>query len=740
MAKRYDEDRHRQNSEPPAKREKTSPAKKKPKKARDRGTSAFWGRLGYGVLCFFLAVYLVLHSLSVEGFLVDVIGFGLKGTLGYGVWVLFPVLLLLSYWCILRPKQLTVVRVVSGLLLAVVAGSLGHIFLDMGQYAFSMESLGQLWTDACRLRSGGVVSGLLAMALARFLSTVGAMGLLLGLGAVLLVLLLRIEPKDVMAYFWKRQHKRARRAEGEVDEEDEDDEDDGENGGGTGGVLGADAMEDLEEVAEDAPWTARERCQPYDYPSPQLLEHRTHSVVAGQETGTAEQRLCDALLSFGILAQLQGVVKGPAITRYDLALEQGVRLSKLTKLSEDIALALGVSGVRIAPVTGKIALVGVEVPNETVSSVPIRQVLESEAFQTHPSSVAFALGQDIGGEEIVGDIARLPHLLIAGTTGSGKSVCTNAIIISLLYKASPSAVRFIMIDPKMVELGIYNGIPHLLVPVVTDPKKAAGALQWAVGEMLRRYAVFADCGVRDLASYRKQAQAGAEDVPQIVLFIDELADLMLVAAKEVEESICRLAQMGRAAGMHLVIATQRPSADVITGTMKANIPSRIAFAVASALESRIILDTPGAEKLMGKGDMLWSPLGASKPLRVQGCLITDEEVASVVSDIKATAESCYDAVVQEEMEAHSQGKEAEPNLELEGYDAYFAEAVDLVLEGGQASVSLLQRRLKLGYARAARIVDQMEDVGIVGALEGSKPRAVLMSREAWGFWQETHPL
>lgn len=429
------------------------------------------------------------------------------------------------------------------------------------------------------------------------------------------------------------------------------------------------------------------------------------------------------------------------MTRYELELDQGVRLNKLTNLADDIALALGASGVRIAPIPDKISMVGIEVPNKLVNPVQLREVISSEQFQDHDSKVAFAVGKDIGGNCIVGNIAKLPHLLIAGTTGSGKSVCTNSLIISLLYKASPEEVRLIMVDPKMVELGIYNGIPHLLIPVVTDPKKAAGALQWAVVEMMKRYRAFSEAGVRDLASYNAHAARteGMEKMPQIVVVIDELADLMLVAAKEVEESICRVAQMGRAAGMHLIVATQRPSADVITGLMKANIPSRIAFAVASSLESRIILDQVGAEKLVGRGDMLYLPLGAGKPVRVQGCLITDEEVAAVVGHVKQSGSAQYDEEVLHEIEKSVAEKEkgakgvggAAPEDVDNNYDELLPSAIEVVVETGMASVSMLQRRLKLGYSRAARLVDQMEEKGVVGPFEGSKPRQVLISKEQW---------
>ena len=465
----------------------------------------------------------------------------------------------------------------------------------------------------------------------------------------------------------------------------------------------------------------------------------TNAAEAGAELRNNSRRLAQTLTSFGVDAQPGDVVRGPSVTRYEFTLSQGVKLSKITNLQDDIALALGASGVRIAPIPDKISVVGVEVPNKLVSPVSIRTVLESTEFTTHPSTTAFAVGKDISGKNIVGNISKLPHVLIAGTTGSGKSVCTNSLIVSMLYKSTPEEVRFIMVDPKMVELAPYNGIPHLLIPVVTDPKKAAGALQWAVYEMMKRYKMFSEHNVKDLASYNKVAETDEtlKKLPSVVVVIDELADLMLVAAKEVEESICRVAQMGRAAGMHLVIATQRPSADVITGLMKANIPSRIAFAVSSAMESRIILDAPGAEKLVGKGDMLFAPLGQGKPRRVQGCFITDEEVQAVVASIKAQTPSDYSEEVMEQIEkrVNDTGKPANDTshaaAEPSDGDELLPAAVEVVLETGQASVSMLQRRLKLGYARAARIVDEMEDRGIVGPFEGAKPRPVLISKEQW---------
>ena len=480
----------------------------------------------------------------------------------------------------------------------------------------------------------------------------------------------------------------------------------------------------------------------YQFPPVTLLrESRGENFTeAGAELRNNSRRLAETLTSFGVDATPGDVVHGPSVTRYEFVLDQGVKLSKITNLADDIALALGATGVRIAPIPDKISVVGIEVPNKHVTPVLIRDVIESRDFTEHKSKTAFALGRDIAGRNVIGDIEKLPHVLIAGTTGSGKSVCTNSLIISLLYKSTPDEVRFIMVDPKMVELAPYNGIPHLLIPVVTDPKKAAGALQWAVFEMMKRYKTFSENGVKKLEEYNRLARAteGMETLPSVVVVIDELADLMLVAAKEVEESICRVAQMGRAAGVHLVIATQRPSADVITGLMKANIPSRIAFAVASSLESRIILDNTGAEKLVGKGDMLYAPLGAGKPTRVQGCFISPEEIEQVVEYVKQSGEAQYsdeviakiEESVQEKDKGGAKGAASAEPAEDEG-DELLPAAVEVVLETGQASVSMLQRRLKLGYSRAARLVDQMEERGIVGPFEGSKPRQLLITRAQW---------
>ncbi len=506
-------------------------------------------------------------------------------------------------------------------------------------------------------------------------------------------------------------------------------------------VKPEEARRSAEEIAMEI--EQQEQAAEYRFPPVELL----HAVNGAAVDGTNEmrensRRLAETLKSFGVEPHIVNVTRGPSVTRYEIELERGVKLSKITGLADDIALALGATGVRISAIPDKISVVGIEVPNKLVSTVYIREVIDSPQFRASKSAISFGVGKDINGNCIVDDIAKLPHMLIAGTTGSGKSVCMNTIIISLLYKSKPEDVRLIMVDPKMVELGVYNGIPHLLIPVVTDPKKAAGALQWAVAEMLRRYRVMSEAGVRGMDSYNKLIANDPEQkkLEQIVVIIDELADLMLVAAKEVEESICRIAQMGRAAGIHLIIATQRPSSDVITGLMKANIPSRIAFAVASAMESRIILDTAGAEKLVGKGDMLFAPLGKGKPKRIQGCFITDDEVQSVVDFIKNQGQVEYSEEILEQIEQRAEqsgkGGAAAPAKEQEPEgDELLPAAVEVILETGQASVSMLQRRLKLGYARAARIVDEMEERGIVGPYEGSKPRQLLITKEQWQAMQ-----
>ncbi|MGB9678612.1 MAG: DNA translocase FtsK 4TM domain-containing protein [Thermoanaerobacteraceae bacterium] len=429
------------------------------------------------------------------------------------------------------------------------------------------------------------------------------------------------------------------------------------------------------------------------------------------------KKLENTLLNFGIEAKVVQVTKGPAITRFELQPNPGIKVSRIVSLTDDIALSLAAPSVRIeAPIPGK-SVVGIEVPNDKISAVSIREVIDNKKFKYFKSNLSIALGKDIAGNIIIADLSKMPHLLIAGATGSGKSVCINTLIISLLYKSSPSEVKMILIDPKVVELNIYNGIPHLLTPVVTDPRKAAGVLNWAVQEMTNRYNLFAEHGVRDIEGYNQQAD---NKLYKLVIIIDELSDLMMVSPADVEEHIIRLAQMARAAGIHLVIATQRPSVDVITGVIKANIPSRISFAVSSQTDSRTILDMAGAEKLLGKGDMLFNPIGASKPLRIQGAFISDKEVEEVVSFLKNNFDPQYNEIyIQIKSENKDLGEE----------DELLKEAVEIILETGQASISMIQRRLRVGYARAARIIDQIEQKGIISGYDGSKPRQIIMDSD-----------
>ena len=474
----------------------------------------------------------------------------------------------------------------------------------------------------------------------------------------------------------------------------------------------------------------------YEYPPVELLSKGTKKAIKGGAKALTDvaTRLQKTLYSFGVQAKVENVSVGPAITRYELKPAEGVRVSKIANLADDIALNLAAETIRIeAPIPGKQA-VGIEVPNTEKETVHFRDVVESDAFQDSKSKLSVALGKDVAGNMEIADIAKMPHALIAGATGSGKSVCINTIITSIIYKAKPSEVKFVMVDPKVVELSVYNGIPHLLIPVVTDPKKAAGALAWAVQEMDNRYNVFAQKGVRDLKGYNALAEKEEETgtLPQIVIIIDELADLMMVAAKEVEDSICRLAQKARAAGMHLIIATQRPSVDVITGIIKANIPSRIAFAVSSQVDSRTILDQVGAEKLLGKGDMLFYPSGAPKPVRVQGAFVSDEEVEKIVSFVKSNGVATYNDDILDSIEnSNKTDKELadEAAAGEDDTDPLLRDAIDVVVETGQASTSFIQRRFKVGYARAGRIIDQMEERGIISGYQGSKPRQVLMTLE-----------
>ncbi len=494
------------------------------------------------------------------------------------------------------------------------------------------------------------------------------------------------------------------------------------------------------EIAEDAPpKRVRGTNQPYDFPNSALLDGKIVSgiCITPEEINDKVALLQKTLNDFGVKGQISEVSCGPAITRYEFQPAAGVKVSKIVNLSDDIALSLASAGIRIeAPIPGK-AAVGIEVPNKEVSMVNLKDLVESNVFLESQSKLTVALGKDISGQTIVADLAKMPHLLIAGSTGSGKSVCMNALIVSILFKASPDEVKFLMVDPKMVELGNYNGIPHLIAPVVTEPKKAASSLRWAVSEMERRYELFANSGTKDIKRFNALAEKRLLDcmteeerekieiLPYIVVLIDELADLMMVAPADVEDAICRLAQMARAAGIHLVVATQRPSVDVITGVIKANIPSRIAFAVSSQIDSRTILDMGGAEKLLGKGDMLFYPTGLPKPIRVQGVYVSDQEIDRIVESIKSQGGAEYDETIDWSIPEENHKQETKTNDD----DDLIPEAAKLFIENGQASISLLQRRFRIGYNRAARIIDQMEQKGLIGAYEGSKPRAVKITME-----------
>ena len=772
-------------------------------------------------VCAFLAIFSFIGYFDVDGWFIDFFCGFVKGILGWGFYLFPPALLLAAIALAFHRGRPVAFRVFCCFMLPIIFGAIAHLLFSRTALVLGgsfSELIKGLYAEGKLLEGGGMIAGLLAMALESMFSVYGAFPLLLAL--LLFFLMYSVNLSIGKIYRWlsgrerveyeyepepepqrkpapvKETAKPQKRPKNRVidipmdDDPSEMEDDDVKLSYFTEDELGIKAQPkptrqpqpapepvfDLEDELSEpafAPVNVPPAEQPkpqakpsraeveaetaavaeeidraaastpeYEFPPIDLLRKGTAAAVDGRdEIALNRDRLETTLHSFGVAANIVGVTRGPTVTRYDLELDAGVKLTKLTNLSSDLALSLGVMNVRIAPIPDKISTVGVEVPNKIVSIVYLRDIIDSPAFRNAQSSLSFAIGKDISGECVVGNIAKLPHMLIAGTTGSGKSVCLNSLLLSLLYKSTPEQVRLIMIDPKMVELGIYNGIPHLFVPVVTDPKKAAGALQWAVVEMLKRYRLFSEAGVRDLAGYNAhQKKIGGETMPQVVIVVDELADLMLVASKDVEESICRVAQMGRASGMHLIIATQRPSADVITGLMKANIPSRIAFAVSSAMESRIILDAAGAEKLIGMGDMLYSPLGSGKPMRIQGAYVSDEEREDVIDFIKRSSAPEYSEDILEQIEKAAEDKPAsgssksqadeEPQAKSQ-FDELLPQAVDVIFETKQASVSMLQRRLKLGYSRAARLVDQMEQLGIVGPFEGSKPRQVLITKQQW---------
>lgn len=500
------------------------------------------------------------------------------------------------------------------------------------------------------------------------------------------------------------------------------------------------AKPEIETAEEKTPEIIPEKEPEKQYILPSLELLALPHIFSNSAEAAAEMRekadiIVNTLRSFGVEVKIKDIFRGPSITRYEIQPGIGVKISKIKGLEDDIALSLAAQGVRIeAPVPGK-AAVGIEIPNSTKDTVTLREILSAQSFRDSESKLTFAVGKDITGNIILGDIAKMPHVIIAGTTGSGKSVCTRSIIMSILYNAKPNEVKLILIDPKMVEFKVFEGIPHLLIPIVIEAKKAAGALNWAVNEMMRRYSAFADLGANDLKSYNALAAENAEmdAMPQIVVFIDELADMMLVAGKEVEDSICRLAQMGRAAGMHLVVATQRPTTDVITGLIKANIPSRIALSVKSQIDSRTIIDMAGADKLLGNGDMLYMPIGMSKPIRVQGCFASNKDIVSTLDFIKAQAQGEYDTEIIEAVESFVPTSKGDRDDTSEGAapgsdEDFIERAMEVAVNSGQLSTTMLQRKLKLGYAKAARIMDELEEMGVIGPSEGAKPRRVLMSK------------
>ena len=591
------------------------------------------------------------------------------------------------------------------------------------------EAIKQAYYNGSKNIGGGAVGAICAIGLINLVGKIGTVIIAIGIAIIDSIFLFGIKPAELLKEYIETRNEKKQEAKAQRIEQRK---------------LRADKEvipKEKEEIKEDKSkeiltleHALTVEDENYEFPPVEFLTPGKTATKMGKKAVTdTANKLQKTLYSFGVSAKVENVSVGPTITRYELKPAEGVRVSKIANLADDIALSLAAETIRIeAPIPGKQA-VGIEIPNKEKEVVHLRDIIDSNEFKNAKSKLSFALGKNAAGEAIVTDIAKMPHVLIAGSTGSGKSVCINTLITSIIYKAKPSEVKLVMVDPKVVELSVYNGIPHLLIPVVTDPKKAAGALAWAVQEMVNRYHLFAEKNVRDIAGYNEALEKeGAEGkLPQIVIIIDELADLMMVAKNDVEDAICRLAQMARAAGMHLVIATQRPSVDVITGIIKANIASRISFAVTSQVDSRTILDSAGAEKLLGKGDMLFFPTGVLKPIRIQGAFVSDSEVEKIVSFLKENGGPTYSEDVLEKIErANSTDKELDEQDDDET-DPFLMEAIDTVVDLGQASASFIQRRFKVGYARAGRIIDQMEARGIISGYEGSKPRQVLVSKEQW---------
>lgn len=686
----------------------------------------------------------------------------LFGIMGYSAYII-PFIIIFHGVVIIANKAKSELhfKIVYMLILCAFISAILHIFysLNYREQHFTFDNIKEMYESGVKLESGGVIGGLLSIPVIKMFDVAGAITIFATFIVVIALLTTNISLLTVLKSFAKLISNIAAGISKVIDFRKNkkittlNNKDSDINGNAiihdnaakqTAIQKNADKPKRNDDVSQKyepiVPMDIQTKIQQsrndgnYTFPPLSLLKvynnEKMHSRISKNNIiNDNARKLEQTLNSFGVEANVINVSKGPTITRYELQPHTGVKVSKIVNLADDIALNLAVPGVRIeAPIPGKSA-VGIEVANKENVTVGVREVIETHEFNSHQSKIAFALGKDVSGKCIIADIAKMPHLLIAGATGSGKSVCINTIITSLLYKASPDDVRLLMIDTKVVELGVYNGIPHLLIPVVTDSKKAAAALNWAVHEMMQRYKMFADKGVRDIRSYNimMEETEEKEKLSQIVILIDELADLMAVAPGEVEDSICRLAQMARAAGMHLVIATQRPSVDVITGLIKANIPSRISFAVSSQVDSRTILDMAGAEKLLGKGDMLYYPVGEPKPIRVQGTFVSDKEIEALVNYIKKRENAEYNEDVIEVIN----NMKGTHDKEAEDCDDLLPQAIEVVIETGQASASLIQRKFRVGYARAARMIDQMEARGIVGRFEGSKPRQVLINRQQW---------
>jgi S-DNA-T family DNA segregation ATPase FtsK/SpoIIIE len=751
-------------------------AKRGPKKRRKRTAKIDIAVVSWIIVSIVLAVLIYAKpssfGLALSGFL--------GGAFGWMKYLIPLATFLISIYLVSNDKSYFIRKVLQGVLfLSCIAIVLTIMELD-SVYSIKNNSYWDLATRAYELgvenKAAGAYGALITVPFVKFIGIVGTILLAVGIAIVQVVFIIGLKPSEMLAEFiakrkqsleenkLARQEERRQKTDNKkVSKQlidipinintskpekgqprkyiyDMDEDIPASTKSAANNTSEEELFKQEDEIKEDKSkqvlvleHTLTVEDENYEFPPVSLMQAGKRTDIREKKshiTGTATQ-LQRTLHSFGVTAKVENVSVGPAITRYELKPAEGVRVSKIANLADDIALNLAAETIRIeAPIPGKQA-VGIEIPNKEKETVHLRDIIDTDKFEDESSKLSFALGKDVAGEEVITDIAKMPHMLIAGSTGSGKSVCINTLIASIIYKAKPSEVKFVMVDPKVVELSVYNGIPHLLIPVVTDPKKAAGALAWAVQEMVNRYSLFAGKGVRDIKGYNDVlGKEGIEGkLPQIVIIIDELADLMMVAAKDVEDAICRLAQMARAAGMHLVIATQRPSVDVITGIIKANIPSRIAFAVSSQVDSRTILDSVGAEKLLGKGDMLFYPAGASKPTRIQGAFVSDKEVEKIVEFLKSKGGPTYNDDILEKIEkSNSTDQEVDADEDNDA-DPFLPEAIDMVVATGQASTSFIQRRFKVGYARAGRIIDEMEQRGIISGYQGSKPREVLLTKE-----------